>query len=171
MKTNMNLNQRFEMLMADLEQHIENKKDLEYIKKSFSNMFLDFLNEVEQKNSNYEEKLKQMEEKQKQIEEKSAKLEESVKKIEKELYINDNYDFEIVCPYCNCEFETEFDELKTEVKCPECNNIIELDWNEEEGGCHGDCSCCHDGCEDEEEIAMSNKDQENDEQEENEDDM
>ena len=33
------------------------------------------------------------------------------------------------------------DELKEEIECPECHNIIELDWDEEEG-CGGCCSSC-----------------------------
>ena len=87
---------------------------------------------------------KSKEEKQKEIEKKSALMEDSLNKIEKELYItdNDNYDFEIVCPYCNYQFETEFDENQKEVKCPECNNVIELDWS-----CDDDCEDhCGDGC-------------------------
>lgn len=97
-------------------------------------------------------------------------------KIEKELYItdedNDNYDFEIVCPYCNCEFEIELKELNQDVKCPECHNVIELDWNEEESSCHGDCSCCHGECDEDEaedddsegflEVNLEDKDEDDD---------
>ena len=76
------------------------------------------------------------------------------------------YDFEIVCPYCNNEFVTDLklmNEEKTEIRCPECNNIIELDWNDDEDeGCQGHCDACH-GC-------MSD-DYEEYNDEENEDDM
>ena len=119
----MNINESFEKLMEDLQKNIENPKDLEYITKKLSTAILDIMTELNNKTTN---------------------LEKRMEKIEEELYItdeNEEYNFEIVCPYCNCEFETEIDELKTEVVCPECNNVIELDWNDE---CHGDCSCCHD---------------------------
>ena len=73
---------------------------------------------------------------------KIAKLEEKIDRMAKELYLNDVYDIEIVCPYCNYQFETEFDENQKEVKCPECNNVIELDWS-----CDDDCEDhCGDGC-------------------------
>jgi hypothetical protein len=60
-------------------------------------------------------------------------------------------DFEMICPYCNCEFNAEIGQSKTEIKCPECNNIIELDWNgnpddnNDEIGCSGNCHRCG-GC-------------------------
>lgn len=138
----LNLNQRYTELMTELENHIENKQDLEYIKNTFSSFFLKFLEDIEEVTNRNEEKLRELEEKQKEMSQTSNRIEDTIKKIEKDIYINDNYDFEIVCPYCNCEFETEFDELQKEIKCPECHNVIELDWNEEEG-CTGDCSCCH----------------------------
>ena len=62
-----------------------------------------------------------------------------------------DFDFEIVCPYCNYEFVIDVDENKTEIECPECNNLIELDWSGDvddepsAGGCLGDCHGCH-GC-------------------------
>ena len=66
-----------------------------------------------------------------------------VDEIEGDIYEDeDSYEFEIVCPYCNYQFETEFDENQKEVKCPECNNVIELDWS-----CDDDCEDhCGDGC-------------------------
>ena len=127
----MDVNKKFEDLMNDLQENIENPKDLEYINKRLSRTILEIMTELDARTSNVEKKISKMEE---------------------ELYItddNEDYSFEIVCPYCNCEFETEIDELKTEVTCPECNNIIELDWNEEDGDCHGDCSCCHGSCSEE----------------------
>jgi len=149
----MDLNQRFKDLMTELESNIESKKDLEYLKNTFSNMFLQFLNDINGVSIKSEERMQQLEEKQRQ-------LEEIVKKIEKDIYINDNYDFEIVCPYCNCEFEADLDEMKSEVRCPECNNIIELDWNEENenSSCSGSCSCCHGECSEEDTYQDENED-------------
>ena len=76
--------------------------------------------------------------------------------IEKDIYAEEGFDFEIVCPYCESEFIIDVDENKTEVECPECNNIIELDWTgnvddePEHDGCNGSCHGCH-GCEDNDE--------------------
>lgn len=125
----MDISKSFENLMEDLQENIENPKDLEYVNKRLARTILEIMSELDDRTSNIEKKLS---------------------KIENELYITDDceeYNFEIVCPYCNCEFETEIDELKTDVTCPECKNIIELDWNEDD--CHGDCSCCHGSCSDE----------------------
>ena len=66
--------------------------------------------------------------------------------MEKELYLDEECDFSITCPYCNNEFIVDCDELKDEVECPECNNIIELDWGDEcdgHDGCDGHCSHCN----------------------------
>ena len=76
---------------------------------------------------------------------------------------NDDFEFEIVCPYCDAEFAIKFESINedfNQIKCPECNNIIELDWteeDEEDGMCQGHCSGCH-GCS--EEIEENNNEQE-----------
>lgn len=98
---------------------------------------------------------------QKEQEIKINKMEKIVQSIEKDIYLDDESDFEIVCPYCNNEFSIDIDEDRTEVTCPECNNVIELDWSgdlEESSGCAGHCGSCG-GC--------GSHDEEN----ENEDDM
>ena len=79
--------------------------------------------------------------------------------IEKEIYAEDGFDFEIVCPYCNYEFVIDMDENQKEVKCPECNNIIELDWsgNPEDDECTGHCSGCT-GCYSEDEFESDDED-------------
>ena len=92
-----------------------------------------------------------LEESQREMEFKTNQIDEALKKIEEDIYIEDDeeeeYSFEIVCPYCNYTFETELDELTTDIKCPECNNIIELDWDgsdkEEQSSCERECSHCH----------------------------
>ena len=65
--------------------------------------------------------------------------------------MDDEFDFEIVCPYCDNEFLIDINSKNLKVKCPKCNNIIELDFsgNFEENlqsGCQtGHCSGCS-GC-------------------------
>lgn len=129
----MELKEQFQKLVSEMQRNIKDQEDLRYLQENIIGMMADILDKVENLcNSN-------------QI--KIAKLEEKVDKMAKELYVNDMYDINIVCPYCNYEFETEFDEEKTEIKCPECKNIIELDWSSEsEGdGCPGSCGSCG-GC-------------------------
>jgi len=131
------MTQKYTELIKKIEDNIESEKDLEYIKKIFSDLFIDFVEEVEEITNSNIEKLSELEERQ-------IKVEKNVDRINKDIYTNENYDFEIVCPYCNCEFETEISELKEEIACPECNNTIELDWNEEtENHCGSGCAGCN----------------------------
>ena len=126
----MDINKKIEGLMKDLQENIKDPKELEYINKKLAKTIVEIMEELYERTSNVERK---------------------ISRIGEELYIPEYEDeceeFEIVCPYCNYVFEADIDELKTEVICPECNNVIELDWNEDD--CHGNCSCCHGDCSDE----------------------
>ena len=149
------LSDNYKRIMTEIEQKISNEEEKEFVKEKItelSNVFMDVLDNLTEKT---DEKIKQIEEKQQQIEEKMAQVEGAVNEIESDIYEEDdeNFEFEIVCPYCNYEFSAEIDG-RNEIVCPECNNTIELDWNEEdEDGCGGSCSGCH-GC--------SNETEEND---------
>ena len=142
-----NLNVKFKKILEDLEQNIKNKEDLEYIKVqifNLYNMFFDEINRIEEMTATRMETIAGS---QAVLQEKVEKLESELKLMEKELYIDENSDFSITCPYCNNEFIVECEDLKDEIECPECNNIIELDWGDE-CGCHDDecghdCSHCH----------------------------
>lgn len=87
---------------------------------------------------------------QNEVESKMEKVEKMMDSIEKDLYIDSNdYELEIICPYCNFHFELDPDETSDEVECPECKNIIEIDWDGEasfDDECSGNCGMCH-GCE------------------------
>ncbi|MBR3249758.1 MAG: hypothetical protein IKF83_03560 [Clostridia bacterium] len=94
--------------------------------------------------------------KQQELENKMNKMESIINKIENDIYMDEAFDFEIVCPYCNNEFTTDISDGKTEVTCPECENIIELDWTGDIDGesCgHYGCEGCH-GCEHDEDDDM-----------------
>ena len=57
---------------------------------------------------------------------------------------DNDYEFEILCPYCNHEFVIGKDtNLENEIECPNCHNIIELDWEEY---CDGECNDCANHC-------------------------
>lgn len=97
---------------------------------------------------------------QKEQEVKISKMEKIVENIEKDIYIDEESDFEIVCPYCNNEFNVDVDEERTEVTCPECNNVIELDWSgdlDDKSGCEGHCGGCA-GCGSHEDDEIENED-------------
>lgn len=149
------------MFMDDIEKNIKNKEDLEYIKKRFTK-FLDVVLEQMDYILNFkEQKMTELENMQKQLDEKMQKMQEVIDNIEKDIYSEDGFDFEIVCPYCNYEFVIDIDEERTEIECPECHNIIELDWSgdleEQDENCNGSCSLCA-GCEQHEEKQENDED-------------
>lgn len=153
------LKNEYKSFLDDIEKNIKNKEDLEYIKVRFAS-FLDVVLDKLEYIADYKtSELKRLEEAQDQIEEKMSKMQKVIDNIEKDIYTDDGYDFEIVCPYCNSEFMIDMDENKKEIECPECRNIIELDWsgdvddqldnNDFQGNCHG----CH-GCDNDEDDDM-----------------
>lgn len=149
----------YKSFLDDIEKNIKNKEDLEYIKKRLSS-FVDVIVEKVDDIANYrKEEIEQLEERQNEIEEKMSKMQGIIDNIEKDIYAEEGFDFEIVCPYCENEFIIDVDENKTEVECPECNNVIELDWTgnvdeePEQGGCNGGCHGCH-GCGEDEDDDM-----------------
>ena len=93
--------------------------------------------------------MKEIKENQKEMTEKMSKMQQVIDHIESDIYADEGFDFEIVCPYCEHEFVIDADENKDEIECPECKNIIELDWSgdieEHEDGCSGHCCGCA-GC-------------------------
>ena len=144
------LSDNYKRIVSEIEEKMTNKEDLEFVKEKVAELSMLFMDIIDNLADKTEEKMRQMEEKQKQIEAKMEAVESAINEIEGDIYEEDgNFDFEIVCPYCNYEFTAEITG-KDEITCPECNNIIELDWNEEdEDSCTGHCSNCH-GCEEDE---------------------
>ncbi len=149
----------YKSFLDDIEKNIKNKEDLEYIKKRLSS-FVDVIVEKVDDIANYrKEEIEQLEQRQNEIEEKMSKMQGIIDNIEKDIYSEEGFDFEIVCPYCENEFIIDVDEDKTEVECPECNNVIELDWTgnvddePEHDGCNGSCHGCH-GCGEDEDDDM-----------------
>lgn len=146
------LQTNFKNIMKDLEENIKNKEDLDYIKTQIYNISVLFLDELDKLADLNMNKIDTLITRYKDINERIQKVEASVNHIEKDIYMEEGYDFEIACPYCNYEFAVDFEDgVKKEVTCPECKNVIELDWNEEEH-CHGECSGCHSDCSEENNI-------------------
>ena len=168
------LREEYNNFLKDVEKNLKNKEDLEYVKVRFS-MFVDkVIDEMDMLVDYKTQKMNEIEQKQKEIDDKMNKMQQIIDNIEKDIYSDEGFDFEIICPYCDNQFVIDVDEDKTEVECPVCNNIIELDWSgevEEDIGCNGSCSGCH-GCDEEpeEEEQENNQSVENEKKEENNDD-
>lgn len=143
----------YKSFLDDIEKNIKNKEDLEYVKKRFAAFIDVMLDQIEYIMDYKQEEMKKLEKTQQEIEGKMAKMQSVLDNIEKDIYSEDGFDFEIVCPYCNYEFIIDMDENKTEVECPECKNTIELDWtgdvDDQIEGCSGSCHDCH-GCDSQE---------------------
>ena len=113
------LKKEFKSYLNDLEENIKNKEDLEYIRErtaEFLNVIVDQMENV----LNYkEDKISRIEKIQKGLAQKIITMQQEISEIEQELYIEDdaegeflqdenlveeNYDLEIVCPYCSLIF-------------------------------------------------------------------
>ena len=142
------LSDNYKRIISEIEGKITNPEELKFVKEKVSELSMLFMDIIDNLTEKADEKIKQIEEKQKQIEDKMSQVENVVNEIENDIYVEDdegNFDFEIVCPYCNNEFVAEING-RDEITCPECNNVIELDWNEEDDDCcSGHCGGCH-GC-------------------------
>lgn len=143
-----NLQEKFNKIIEDLNQNIENKNDLEYIKTQIYNISMLFIDELDKISELNMDKMNRLIARHKELNSKMQQIENKMKQIEEDFYLDSEEDelgFEIICPYCNAEFEVDMnDEIKSEIKCPECNNVIELDWNQDDDGCNGHCGSC--GC-------------------------
>lgn len=147
------LKNEYKSFLDDIEKNIKNKEDLEYVKGRFAS-FLDIvLDQMDYIMEYKKEEIAKLEDTQNKLSSQIGQMQQVIDNIEKDIYTEDGFDFEIVCPYCNYEFIIDVDENRTEIECPECQNIIELDWSgdidgesEENNGCSGECHGCH-GCE------------------------
>ncbi len=137
---------KYKKILEDLENNIKDPEDLLYTKEKFMELTLIFMDIVDRLTALTDARIKEIEERQEEINSRISSVQSMVDEIEGDIYEDDDeYEFEIICPYCNYEFTTDIEDgEKEEVKCPNCNNIIELDWNaEEEFSCGGDCSHCY----------------------------
>ena len=120
----------FKNFMNDIEKNVTNPKDLEYIKGRVAELFGVVLDEIEEITNYKEEKMNLLMQNQHDLQMKLDDVQKKISNMENDFYMDDEeFDMEIVCPYCNKEFCIDLDESQTEVICPECNNTIELDWS------------------------------------------
>ena len=128
-----NLKNEYNSFLEDIQKNIKDPKDLEYITAKLNNFIEVVLGQMDRLLDYRKDEIKRIEEVQKKLGSKMGKLEKTVQNIEKDIYQDDEYEFDITCPYCNYEFVADLDETNSELECPECENIIELDWSTENG--------------------------------------
>lgn len=168
---------KYKRVINNDEKVIENKENSEYINENLEDILLDF----SEKLNNIAGIVEKITMKQKEMEERVEKLQKHLDSIEGDIYMDNEFDLEVICPYCDYNFMLDSEELSDEIKCPECDNLIEIDWDGEclsddcEDGCGDSCGgCCSHGCRHEHEEGhkkeKKNKKQ-NEEQDDNEDDM
>lgn len=167
---------KYNEIMQELESNIKDPEELKFVKDKFSDLSMLFVDMLDRITKLTDDRIQEIETKQQEIMGKIQSVQSAVKGIENDIYEDDeeNYEFEIVCPYCNHEFSADIEEEENdEIRCPECHNIIELDWNceEEMGGCSGSCSHCHTDCiaEDEQEYLTEENDHDDEQKNEDED--
>lgn len=147
------LGEEYNRILSEIEQTISNENEKKIVKQKVIELLSLFISNMEKMSNIVDTKIAKVEQQQKELDKKIEKINKSVTELENDIYDeeeNGEFDFEIVCPYCNYEFVIDLnmlDDEKSEIKCPECNNIIELDWNDEEE-CSGSCHGCY-GCSDE----------------------
>ncbi len=119
---------KYNEILRNLESHIFNSKDLDYIKKQITELTLVYINELDNKNNVNNKKFKNIEKRLLEIENKIELLnEEYDEEIEE---VEDECGEKINCPYCNFNFSVEYDISNHEINCPNCDNLIVLDWGE-----------------------------------------
>ena len=117
--------------IEDLKTNIKDSKELDYLLNRTEKLYDTVFSTMEKIMDYKEDEMKELENRQEEQNKKMDDLVLRMKELYNDIYDEDYYDFEIVCPYCNHEFDANIDENITEITCPECENIIELDWNEE----------------------------------------
>lgn len=140
------LTKKYEEIMKEIENEISDEKKFQFVNKKIAEISMLQMEIVNEMVEIVKTKIENMENVQASIEKKVNQIQTSIAGIESDIY-EDSFDFEIVCPYCNNEFTADI-ESKSEIRCPECENVIELDWNAQDGhsGCSGSCSTCSSTC-------------------------
>ncbi len=154
------LREEFNAILAKIEERITDEEELNFVKQQILDISMLYMNELDKVMDLSERRVNQVVENQRALDKKQQEIEKAISNMERELFVGEeDYDFEIVCPYCNHEFVSDIGSDVKEVECPECHNTIELDWNQEnEEECSGHCGSCG-GCGHEEEIEDDKEEQ------------
>lgn len=115
------ISKKYNEILTKLEEKIEDRRDLNLAKSALSDLAICYVDEITKLTDNYNNKISSFETRLSDLEKKFIETTEI-----KEVSLSEK----ILCPYCNFEFEVEYDTENTETVCPKCKNLIELDWGE-----------------------------------------
>ena len=139
------LSKRCEDIFEEIENKITDKEQREFVLnrvRELSYIYMELMDRITEIDT---KRIDELEKRQEKLLATMSKLKDSVDLIKSDIYEEEGYDFEVVCPYCGYEFVADVEsELREEIECPECHNVIELDWNDEEEVCQGHCN--HEHC-------------------------
>ena len=115
---------KYNEILKNLESHLFNLKDLDYIKKQITELTMIYIDEIDKKNNINSKKFKN-------IEKRLLEIENKVELLETEEFDEIEIEGEkINCPYCDYNFSVEYDVSNQEINCPNCDNLIVLDWGD-----------------------------------------
>ena len=115
------ISKKYNEILGKLEENIDDKRDFNLAKSALSDLAMCYIDEVTKLTDNYNFKISSFETRLSDLEKKLSDESEMT-----ELALTEK----ISCPYCNFEFNVEYDDENHETICPKCNNLIELDWGE-----------------------------------------
>ena len=136
------------LFYKEIEKVVKDEDEQNYLKLKFLKFIEDNILRFESEMERKEEKLKELEEKSYLVENVMAEFRNKLNFLENEIYGDEEGEefFEIVCPYCNFEFDADIGDEIEEIRCPECDNIIELDWGDNDENQDDNNGCCGGGC-------------------------
>ena len=113
---------KYKKILEDLENNIKEPYDLTYSKEKITELTFIFMDIVDRLTALMDERIKEVEDRQLAINHRIEEVQSLVDEIEGDIYEqDDNYEFEIICPYCNYEFTTDIeDEEKDETAVFPC---------------------------------------------------
>ena len=123
------LKNEYKSFLDDIEKNIKNPEDLKYVQGRFARFMDSILDNIENIMEYKTEEIEKVRKNQIALEKELDKMRNALENIERDIYDDEEYDFEIICPYCNNQFLIDSEDEKPEIVCPECKNIIELDWS------------------------------------------
>lgn len=136
-------NKKYQEIINELEKNVKDVSELNLIKGKLSELVI-YLTDMISKSVEMENNVGK-------IDRNIKRLQRRIEDIENDIYMDsdelvdeleeigydqmhdNDYEFEITCPYCDYEFITD-NSYKNQVtiRCPKCGKMIELDWNIEE---------------------------------------
>ena len=127
------ISKKYNEILRNLESHIFNKKDLDYIKKQITDLTICYIDELDRRSEKVNKKFNNIEKRLLDIENKIDLLEniddDYFEDFNEEEIVSENGEM-INCPYCNCSFCVQYDISNKETLCPKCDNLIVLDWGD-----------------------------------------